>query len=86
MNYPVKEHKEQVLAKQRVDMETLAKFYIESASIAEFKVKAAAAGIQCRYMLMSFYVYYAAMNSTSNYSTALLVLISAVTSVIAITF
>lgn len=64
MNYPAKEHEKQVIAKNNEDMETLAKFYFESASMAEFKVKAAAAGIHRRYMLMSFYVYYAAMNST----------------------
>ena len=64
MNYPAKEHEKQVIAKNEEDMETLAKFYFESASMAEFKVKAAAAGIHRRYMLLSFYVYYAAMNST----------------------
>lgn len=64
MNYPAKEHEKQVIAKNEEDMEMLAKFYFESASMAEFKVKAAAAGIHRRYMLLSFYVYYAAMNST----------------------
>ena len=64
MNYPAKEHENQVIVKKNADMETLAKFYVESATMAEFKVKAAAAGIHRRYMLLSFYVYYTAMNST----------------------
>lgn len=64
MIYPAKEHEKQVIAKNEEDMETLAKFYFESATMAEFKVKAAAAGIHRQYMLLSFYVYYAAMNST----------------------
>ena len=64
MIYPAKENEKQVIAKNNEDMETLAKFYFESASMAEFKVKAAAAGIHRRYMLLSFYVYYTAMNST----------------------
>ena len=68
MNYLAKEHETQVLAKNRQDMETLAKFYVESASMAEFKIKAAAAGIHRWYMLMSFYVYYAAMNTTYSHA------------------
>ena len=64
MKYPAKEYKKQVVAKNKEDMETLAKFYVESESIEEFKINADLSGIHSWHGLMSFYIHYKAMNST----------------------
>ena len=64
MKYPAKEHEKQVVAKNKEDMETLAKFYVESESIEEFKINADISGIHGWHRLIPFYIHYKAMNST----------------------
>ena len=64
MKYPAKEHEKQVVAKNKEDMETLAKFYVESESIEEFKINVDISGIHDWHRLMPFYIHYKAMNST----------------------
>ena len=64
MKYPAKEHEKQVVAKNKEDMETLAKFYVESESIEEFKINVDISGIHGWHRLMPFYIHYKAMNST----------------------
>ena len=64
MKYPAKEHEKQVVAKNKEDMETLAKFYVESESIEEFKINVDISGIHGWHRLIPFYIHYKAMNST----------------------
>ena len=64
MKYPAKENEKQVVAKNKEDMETLAKFYVESESIEEFKINVDISGIHGWHRLMPFYIHYKAMNST----------------------
>ena len=64
MKYPAKENEKQVVAKNKEDMETLAKFYVESESIEEFKINVDISDIHGWHRLMPFYIHYKAMNST----------------------
>ena len=64
MKYPAKEYEKQVVAKNKEDMETLAKFYVESESIEEFKINVDISGIYGWHRLIPFYIHYKAMNST----------------------
>ena len=64
MKYPAKEHEKQVVEKNKEDMETLAKFYVESDSIEEFKINVDLSGIHGWHKLTPFYIHYKAMNST----------------------
>ena len=64
MKYPAKENEKRVVAKNKEDMETLAKFYVESESIEEFKINVDISGIYGWHRLMPFYIHYKAMNST----------------------
>ena len=64
MKYPAKEHEKQVVAKNKEGMETLAKLYVESESIEEFKINVDISGIHGWHRLMPFYIHYKAMNST----------------------
>lgn len=64
MKYPAKEYEKQVVEKDKEDMETLAKFYVESDSMEEFKINVDLSGIHGWHKLMPFYIHYKAMNST----------------------
>ena len=64
MKYPAKENEKKVVAKNKEDMETLAKFYVESESIEEFKINVDISGIHGWHRLIPFYIHYKAMNST----------------------
>ena len=64
MKYPAKEHEKQVVEKDKEDMETLAKFYVESDSMEEFKINVDLSGIHGWHKLMPFYIHYKVMNST----------------------
>lgn len=82
MNYPAKEHEKHVIEKSQEEMAALAKFYAESETMPEFKVKAAAAGIYSRYKLFLFYVYYTAKNSTHSCADKLTIMSFTATAVI----
>ena len=82
MNYPAKEHEKHVIEKNQEEMAAMAKFYVESETMPEFKVKAAAAGIYSRYKMLLFYVYYTAHNSTNSCADALTMMSFAATAII----
>ena len=84
MKYPAKEREKQVIAKNKEDMETLAKFYVESESIEEFKINADLGGIHSWRGWIVFYIHYKVMNSTLSRDAVFALISSAMTFVITV--
>ena len=84
MKYPAKEREKQVIAKNKEDMETLAKFYVESESIEEFKINADLGGIHSWHKLTPFYIHYKVMNSALSRDAVFALISSAMTFVITV--